>query len=537
MERYRESASDAAAAAAGEGGEGVASQDEALRRERDYMAAILDTAAALVVVLDTQGRIVRFNRACEKTTGYRFAEVRDRCFWDIFLLPHESVAVREVFARLRAGDFPVEHENCWLTRNGECRRVAWSNTALVGAAGHVTHIIGTGIDVTERRQAEAILERQHRWIDAIFDSILAQVAYLDNDLNFVRVNATYAQGSGYRVEELIGRNHFDLFPNAENEEIFRRVRDTGEPYVARAKPFEFVDQPERGITYWDWWLRPIHTPEGEREGIVLSLVDVTSAECGRREVERLNAELERANGAKDQFLAFLSHELRNPLSAVLAGIDMLRRLVPSGDSRVDRTLAIVERNARLQTRLVNDLLDLSRIARGKLELRRAPVSLEGVITDAILSKDAEAEQAGLSIRADVEPNLWVYGDGDRLGQVILNLLGNAIKFTPAGGRVLVEASALPPQGEATSAEGSPPRRARVVVEDTGVGIPDDLLPHVFEMFRQGDAATERKPGLGLGLALVRSLVEKHEGRVWAESDGPGEGSRFILELPLMPRVE
>ena len=146
-------------------------------------------------------------------------------------------------------------------------------------------------------------------LDAISDNILAHVAYLDRDFNIVHVNATYAQGSGYRAEELVGRNHFDLFPNEENQRIFERVRDTGEPYIARAKPFEYGNQPERGTTYWDWWLRPIRSPEG-RQVMVLSLVDVTPP-SGRRSVERLNAELRAADQRKDEFLAMLGHELRN----------------------------------------------------------------------------------------------------------------------------------------------------------------------------------------------------------------------------------
>jgi PAS domain S-box-containing protein len=406
MERHE--GTEGGPAAAGVSGGNVACPEEALPPECDYLAAVLDTVAALVVVLDPEGRIVGFNRACERTTGYRVPEVRGRCFWDIFLIPDEADAAKDVFARLRAGDFPIEHEGCWLTRDGECRRIAWSDTALVDGHGAVTHIMGTGIDVT-------------------------------------------------------------------------------------------------------------------------------TAERDRREVERLNAELERANGAKDQFLAVLSHELRNPLSAVLAGVDMLGRLLPKGDPRVERTLGIVDRNVQLQTRLVNDLLDLSRMARGKLTLHHAPVSLETVIRDAVDSKQDEAEESGLLLHADVEANLWVYGDADRLGQVILNLLANAMEFTPEGGHVLVWATALPSgdQERGAGTDRPPLRVARVVVEDTGLGIPDELLPHVFEMFRQGDAAADRKPGLSLGLALVRSLVEKHEGRVWAESDGPGKGSRFILELPLM----
>ncbi len=420
----------------------------------------------------------------------------------------------------------------------------------------------------ERTRLQSVLreaERQNRLIDAIFENILAQVAYLDRDFNFARVNATYAEGCGYSVAELIGKNHFALFPNAENQAIFERVRDTGEAYVARARAFEFADQPERGVTYWDWWLRPIYGPQGT-EGVVLSLVDVTAVERGRREVERLAGELREANAAKDQFLALVSHELRNSLAPTLAGVELLRRTLPP-DPRTHRTLEIVERSVRLQSRLVNDLLDLSRIARGKIHLQRAPVALDAVISAAAHAQQADAEGAGLTLSLSADPGLWVQGDLDRLEQVVTNLLSNAIKFTPAGGQIRVGvfrepgsggmgewenggmgewpslegASAPPPSHSPTlPLSGSPiprpaaaPGIARIAVEDTGIGLDPSTKEHLFDMFRQGEVAGQSKPGLGIGLALVKSLVEMHGGRVWAESEGSGKGSRFLVELPLV----
>lgn len=238
---------------------------------------------------------------------------------------------------------------------------------------------------------------------------------------------------------------------------------------------------------------------------------------------RLYQEARDANAAKDQFLAVLSHELRNPLSPILTGVEVLRRTIPP-DLRTDRTLALVERNVKLQARLISDLLDLSRIRRGKLSLQREPISLDGATRMVVESTQAEAGAAGLSLKAEITPGLWVLGDLDRLQQIVLNLLTNAIKFTPAGGEVRVRVD----RGDGAG---------RVIVEDTGIGIDSALMPQLFEMFRQGEVGGRRVRGLGIGLALVKGLAELHGGRVWAESDGVGKGSRFTVELPLISAPE
>lgn len=247
-------------------------------------------------------------------------------------------------------------------------------------------------------------------------------------------------------------------------------------------------------------------------------------ELGRRAAlamdnAHLLQEAQEANRAKDQFLAVLSHELRNPLTPILAGVEILRRAAPE-EATVQRTVIIVERNAKLQARLVNDLLDLSRIRQGKIQLQRAPIALDSVVQAAVQAQQADAEEAGLALETHLEPGLWVFGDADRLQQVVMNLLSNAIKFTPRGGRISVTLARHDTD------------KARIVVADTGVGISREMLPRLFRMFEQGEVAGKRTPGLGIGLALVKSITELHGGQVWAESAGPGKGSRFTVELPL-----
>ncbi|HYE14186.1 MAG TPA: ATP-binding protein [Pyrinomonadaceae bacterium] len=234
---------------------------------------------------------------------------------------------------------------------------------------------------------------------------------------------------------------------------------------------------------------------------------------------RLRAEAEEASRLKDEFLATVSHELRTPLTAIVGWSHMLLRGGLEGEAAA-RAAETIERNAHAQAQLVEDLLDVSRIIEGKLSLSVAPVDLAAVINAAVDSVRLAAEAKGLALSVTLDPRArLVAGDEARLRQVVWNLLSNSIKFTPDGGRVEVS---LRRAG----------RRAEIRVADTGCGISPDFLPYVFDRFRQGDQSTTRRHGgLGLGLAIVRHLVELHGGTVTADSDGPGRGCTFTILLP------
>jgi PAS domain S-box-containing protein len=231
---------------------------------------------------------------------------------------------------------------------------------------------------------------------------------------------------------------------------------------------------------------------------------------------------EEATRTKDEFLATLSHELRTPMSAMLGWLQLIRtgKLDPE---RYARALDTIERNARLQTQLVDDLLDVSRIVTGKLQIESAPVRVQEALQNAIESLRPAAEARGITLARAIDAGIGpVLGSLDRLQQVFSNLLANAIKFTPQGGRVEVTLDGVG-------------AGVRIRFSDTGEGIEPDLLPHVFDRFRQADSSTRRAySGLGLGLAIVRSLVELHGGTVAAESPGRGRGASFTILLPLAP---
>ncbi len=246
----------------------------------------------------------------------------------------------------------------------------------------------------------------------------------------------------------------------------------------------------------------------------------------QREQEARDA-AEKANQLKDEFLATLSHELRNPLNVILGYSELLLRLPEIQQSmRLTRMADALRRNAQSQSQLINDLLDLSRLQRGKISLNHEPVSLAAIIDNAVETVRADASAKGVDLRLNVgDQLLLVDGDRLRLQQIAWNVLNNAVKFTPSGGSIEISLSTDTDRGV-------------LVVKDTGQGIDPRFLPHVFEMFRQADGSNRRRHGgLGIGLALVKQLVQLHGGSITAESDGPGEGSRFTVRLPLMRDAE
>ena len=244
-------------------------------------------------------------------------------------------------------------------------------------------------------------------------------------------------------------------------------------------------------------------------------------ETGDERLRRALAAAEEANRLKDEFLAVLSHELRTPLNAILGWARMLRAGTLA-DADVPRALETIERNAQVQAQLIEDLLDVSRIVSGKLRLDMRPIDIGEVVAEAIDTVRPTADARGVELTTAVTHVGPVSGDAHRLQQVVWNLLSNSIKFTPAGGTVHVRV-------EQTDS------MVRIVVTDTGQGIDAEFLPHVFDRFRQASSTPGqmRRKGLGLGLAIVRHLVEAHAGNVRAESEGAGKGATFMVEFPVM----
>lgn len=331
-------------------------------------------------------------------------------------------------------------------------------------------------------------------------------------------------------EDCTGKPARDLGLPPHVLQILRRVYETGTVYSSNELPLT-PPHAAHDPRYFNVTAQPLRGPRGTVDSVQLFAVDVTLQVEARREIEAhqreraqllereraARTEAEIASRTKDEFLATLSHELRTPLNAVLGWTARARA---KAGPELERALSIVARNAEAQARIIEDLLDLSRIMSGKLILDVVPTPLCEPITGALEAVRHAAEAKELSIDLDVSEDLFINADPHRIQQVIWNLLSNAIKFTEKGGKVSVRAHASG-------------NRAVIRVSDTGQGIAPEFLTGVFAPFQQADgSSTRRHGGLGLGLAIVRQLVQAHGGTVRAESDGLGHGASFVIELPL-----
>jgi PAS domain S-box-containing protein len=406
-----------------------------------------------------------------------------------------------------------------------------------------------------RRAEESAFSSAREW-QSTFDSINDGVCLVDQQGRILRCNRAMIEMVGKHPGEILGRLYHELI-NSQwgigDGICFRRAKETHQRQV-----LEFQSQGR-------WFAKTID-PAFDRQGTLTGAVFILSDITERKQAEallqeqnhRLNElmvslqqqteQAQQANRIKDEFLAVLSHELRSPLNPILGWAKILQTTQPD-TAKSQYALETIERNAKLQAQLIEDLLDVSRILQGKLSLKTIPVNLTFTIKAALETVRLAAEAKSIQIETIFEPNIGqVLGDSARLQQVVWNLLANAIKFTPQGGRVKVQLSEIVGEaGEAGGAGGAEgeitqilnhqlpvPSYAQVTVSDTGRGITSDFLPYVFDYFRQADGTTTRKfGGLGLGLAIVRHLVELHGGTVEAASPGEGQGSTFTIKLPLI----
>jgi two-component system CheB/CheR fusion protein len=335
--------------------------------------------------------------------------------------------------------------------------------------------------------------------------------FLDRQLRIVRFTPQVAEVFGLRISDL-GRPMSDLARLAYYEGFEADARRVLEHEQSIDR-----EVPGPGERWYLSRLLPYRTERGIADGVVLTLIDIT-------ERKRAELALREANRQKDEFLAVLAHELRNPLAPISSGIEVLKTAF--GDSRtVERIAATMGRQTQQLVRLVDDLLEVSRISGGKLRLRTAVIDLREVIQDALATARPSIEKAGHCLEVRVEEgSLPVQGDSARLTQVLSNLLSNAVRYTPRGGVISVIA-------------GRENDGVEVTVKDNGVGIPHEALAHVFDMFYQGsNARSGFSAGLGIGLTLAKTLVEMHGGTIAARSSGENDGSEFRIRLPLAQAV-
>jgi len=375
--------------------------------------------------------------------------------------------------------------------------------------------------VTERKQAEQTILENQKLLRTATEHARVGLVIVSPSHRYLYANSAYAEVLGLPTDQIVGQHIENVLPFVYHDKI--------KPRLTRAFLGEHVEY-ELELSDSDRCVAVSYQPQqvlGEIRSVIVSVVDITER---RKQAEALiksiaaeraaYAESEKANRLKDEFLAVLSHELRTPLSAILGWIQLIK-LERIAATDLQRGLEVIERNARTQTRLIEDLLDISRITSGQLRLDVQSVDLCKIIESVLSSIEPGATAKNIRLQNVLDPSAGpVSGDPGRLQQIIWNLLSNAVKFTPKGGRVQTRLERVESHIELT-------------ITDNGEGIREEFLPFLFDRFRQADQKTTRRHGgMGLGLSIVKELTELHGGTVKAFSPGEGLGATFVIVLPL-----
>ena len=495
--------------------------------DRFFRLMVKSVTDHAVIGIDLEGRILSWNAGAEIIFGYVKEDIVEKHF-SILFTPEDrqsGVPERELEnARTRgsAGDFR------WQLRKDGSR--FWASgfvNPLRDEAGNLIGCVKVVHDATEKKLAEDALKKSEADFRAIFE--LAGIGIAQADLQtgrLLRVNQKLCDITGYSSDELLAMTIQEL-TRPENQEqdftVYQRML-LGEGEYEVDKRYARKD----GSAVWAHInVVALRDDGGNPIRATVSALDITSR---RQAQERLKQALareqeargdaERANRSKDEFITLVSHELRSPLNAILGWTTALRR-ARRDEQIIDRALEVIERSARMQSQLIDDLMDTTRAVSGKLKLEVCPMNLAEAIEKAVEVVRPAAEAKGVSLDIRLDRNVGqITGDPDRLQQVAWNLLSNAIKFTNEGGRVEVRLEREDPY-------------VQITVSDTGQGIKSEFLPYVFDRYQQaGTSGGRRAAGLGLGLTLVRQLVEMHGGSVAAESEGEGKGATFTIKLPV-----
>ena len=486
-----------------------------------WVAAIVDSSDDAIVSKTLDGLITSWNRAAERIFGWTAAEAVGRSI--TIVIPPERLAEEEdILARIRQGEKIEYFETTRMRKDGTRFEISLTVSPIKNAKGEVIGASKIARDISARLHGDEAIARLAAIVNSADDAIVSKT--LDGVITSWNRAAqamfgwTAAEAVGQRITLIIPRERWP-----EQDEVLARVcKGESIDHFDTVRVRKSGERIDVSLT-----VSPVKDARGRIIGaskIARDVSDRKRAEAERTKllqtVQQAREEAEELNRSKDQFLAMLSHELRTPLNAIFGWARMLQSAAMD-EATSRRAIDAILRNATAQVQLVEDLLDVSRIITGKMRLDVQWLDLKSVIESALDAVQPAASAKGLKIETVLDPNAGpVVGAADRLRQVVWNLLMNAIKFTPRDGRVQVHLRKLKSHVE-------------IVVSDSGEGIQPEILPFIFDRFRQGDSTTTRPHGgLGLGLALVRHLVDLHGGRVRAASEGPGRGATFVVELPV-----
>jgi len=493
---------------------------------RSRLAAIVESSDDAIISKNLDGVIVTWNEGARRIFGYSAEEVIGKSI-TILIPPDRQEEEPAILARLRAGQRVDHYQTVRVRKDGSAVDISLTISPVRNAAGTIVGASKIARDISQQKRAEEATQALNERFRVMANSapVLIWIADATKGRNWF--NTRWLEYTGRTAEEEAG---FGWTQNVHPEDLARCLHEYGEGFDSR-EPFRSEYRIRRADGEFRWIIEQAN-PRFEGEGGAFSgyigtCVDITEGKQIQAEREdtlraerAAREEAERVGRLKDEFLATVSHELRTPLNAILGWATLLRRLAPGSEDH-QRGLETIERNARVQGQIIADLLDMSRIISGKVQLDVQAIDLNEVINAALDAVRLSIEAKKLRLRVTLDAKAGrLRGDPARLQQVFWNLLTNAVKFTPARGRIDVVMERVNSHVEVT-------------VEDTGIGIKPEFLAFVFDRFRQADSSTTRRHGgLGLGLSIVKHLVELHGGSVRVKSPGEGQGTTFVIALPI-----
>lgn len=496
---------------------------EAVRiSEEQFHRAIQDAPIPMIMQAE-DGTVLHISRTWTELTGYALSELRTMDAWLSLAYGEGAEAVREHMQELFKGDLPSLNVEFQIrARDGSVRRWSFSASSPGVLQSGQRFIIGMAVDITDlSREQVALRESEERFRLLVEGAPDFAMIMMGPEGKITAWNTGAERLLGYAENEVIGREGEMIFtpedrtigvPQQEMKQALQTGRAQDERWHIR----------KDGTRFWgSGVLTVLRRSGGEVRGFVKIMRDRTEEKQAEQALATARDAAEQANQVKDEFLATLSHELRTPLSVILLWARMLQESdLSQSPQDLREGLAAIQRSAEGQKELIEDLLDVTRIATGKMRLKIEETDLAALVRSAVGTIMPEAKIRKVNVLTDLDPAVGTVAvDTDRLRQVIWNLLTNAVKFTPAGGRVKIKLS-------------RPDDQIEIRISDTGKGIGPEFMQHLFERFRQADATPSRHyGGMGLGLAISKQLVEMHGGNIAAESAGENKGATFIVRLP------
>jgi len=504
--------------------------EQALQWAIEFDEAVMKNMGEGLFTVDDQGLVTMMNPAAEKLFGWTIEELRGKKMHDVTHYAHPDgspfPAVECAGLKvLQQGIVLTNHPDVFIRKNGTFFDVVYSSSPIY-EGDQVTGLVVVFRDVSEQKRSNELLKQSARQLGLIADTAPVFIAHCDREHRFLFVNKPYAERFGVKPEDCIGKPISEIIGDDAYESLLKYIE-----IVLKGERIDFgieVPYSKIGKRFMHCSYAPEFDAEGKVIGWVTAIIDITERKRAEEELQDSQRQLRQALEAaweasrlKDEFLATVSHELRTPLQSILGWAGLLR----NPNSKIDTTSAIdsIYKSAKNQAQTIENLLDVSRIITGKLKLKPQSVLINVAVQNVVQSVRPGLLAKNISLRLNLSEDKnqpIVYGDLDRLQQVIWNVLTNAIKFSAENGMIEIETRRIG-------------KNVEVLVSDTGKGISAEFLPFVFDRFRQADSSSTRtKGGLGLGLAIVKQLVELHGGTVEAKSAGEDKGATFIISLPV-----